>query len=147
MQIFDTWGGILPPDEFREFSLRYIEQVLKLVKTAGAPTIVFCKDSGNALGAIAATGTDVIGLDWTVDIGDARRLVGDRVALQGNFDPTMLYAPPDRIRSGVIRILEKFGKGTGHIFNLGHGIPPDVPVEHARAFIQAVKEESPRFHA
>ncbi len=146
VQIFDTWGGILPPDEFKEFSLRYIEQVLKLLRRNGAPVIVFCKDCGHSLEAIADAGPDVVGLDWTVDIGKARMMIGSQVALQGNLDPTLLYAPPERIREGVKKILEKYGKGTGHIFNLGHGILPDVPVEHARAFIQAVKEESPKYH-
>ena len=146
VQIFDTWGGILPPDAFEEFSLRYIRQVLELVDRDSAPTIVFCKDCGHSLPAIAASGADVVGLDWTTDIGSARALVGDRVALQGNLDPGMLYAPPGQIRHGVVRLLEKYGKGTGHVFNLGHGITPDVPVEHARAFVRAVQEESPRFH-
>jgi uroporphyrinogen decarboxylase len=146
VQIFDTWGGILPPDEFKEFSLRYIEQVLQLLKRNGAPTIVFCKDCGHSIEAIADTGCDVVGLDWSIDIEKARMMVGGYVALQGNLDPTMLYAPPDRIRNGVTKILAKFGNGSGHIFNLGHGILPDIPVEHVKAFVQAVKEESPKFH-
>ncbi|MBI3788437.1 MAG: uroporphyrinogen decarboxylase [Ignavibacteriales bacterium] len=146
VQIFDTWGGILPQEEFREFSLRYIQQVLQLLKKNNAPVIVFCKDCGHSLEAIADTGTDVVGLDWTTDIGKAREMVGSYVALQGNLDPILLYAPPEKIRAGVKRILEKFGKGSGHIFNLGHGILPDIPVEHAKAFIQAVKEESAKYH-
>jgi uroporphyrinogen decarboxylase len=146
VQIFDTWGGILPPDEFKEFSLRYIEQVLRLLKRNNASTIVFCKDCGHSIEAIADTGCDVVGLDWSIDIAKARMMVGSYVALQGNLDPTMLYAPPERIREGVKKILEKFGKGSGHIFNLGHGILPDVPVEHAKAFVQAVKEESVKYH-
>jgi uroporphyrinogen decarboxylase len=146
VQIFDTWGGILPPDEFKEFSLQYIEQVLRLLKRNGAPTIVFCKDCGHSIDAIADTGCDVVGLDWSIDIAKARMMVGSYAALQGNLDPTMLYAPPERIREGVKQILEKFGKGSGHIFNLGHGILPDIPVEHAKAFVQAVKEESVKYH-
>jgi uroporphyrinogen decarboxylase len=146
VQIFDTWGGILPPDEFKEFSLRYIEQVLSLLKRNGTPVIVFCKDCGHSLEAIADLRPDVVGLDASVDIGKARMMVGSYVALQGNLDPTMLYAPPERIRAGVRTILEKYGRGPGHIFNLGHGILPDVPVEHARAMVQAVKEESRRYH-
>lgn len=146
VQIFDTWGGILPPDEFREFSLRYIEQILKLLKRNGAPAIVFCKDCGHSLEAIADTGCNVVGLDSSIDIGKARTMVGSYVALQGNLDPAMLYAPPERIREGVKKILEKFGKGPGHIFNLGHGILPDVPVEHVKAFVQSVKEESVKYH-
>jgi uroporphyrinogen decarboxylase len=146
VQIFDTWGGILPPDEFKEFSLRYIEQVLNLLNRNGAPTIIFCKDCGHSVEAIADTGCDVVGLDWSIDIAKARMMVGSYAALQGNLDPTMLYAPPDRIREGVKKILEKFGRGSGHIFNLGHGILPDIPVEHAKAFVQAVKEESIQYH-
>ncbi|MEX0602288.1 MAG: uroporphyrinogen decarboxylase [Bacteroidota bacterium] len=146
VQIFDTWGGILPQEEFREFSLEYIRRAVEKVKPKGVPVIVFSKDCGHSLGAIAGTGADVVGLDWTVDIATARTEVGAKVALQGNLDPALLYAPPDRIREGVRRILTKFGKGSGHIFNLGHGILPDVPVDHAKAFVQAVKEESPAYH-
>jgi uroporphyrinogen decarboxylase len=146
IQIFDTWGGILPPDEFKEFSLRYIQQVLTLLKRNGAPVIVFCKDCGHSLEAIADTGCDVVGLDGSVDIGKAHMLIGSQVALQGNLDPMMLYALPERIREGVKKILEKYGKGSGHIFNLGHGILPDVPVEHAKAFVQAIQEESKKYH-
>jgi len=146
VQIFDTWGGILTPDEFSEFSLRYIDQVLKLLKRNGVPVIVFCKNCAHSLEAIADTGCDVVGLDWSIDIGKARMMVGSYTALQGNLDPTVLYASPDRIREGVKKILDKFGKGAGHIFNLGHGILPDTPVEHAKAFVQAVKEESVKYH-
>ncbi|MBN1398868.1 MAG: uroporphyrinogen decarboxylase [Bacteroidetes bacterium] len=146
VQIFDTWGGILPPDEFREFSLRYIEQVLKLLKHNGAPAIVFCKNCGHSLEAIADTGCSVVGIDSSIDIEKARMLIGSYTALQGNLDPALLYAGPDRIREGVKRILGKFGKGSGHIFNLGHGVLPDTPVGHVKAFVQAVKEESAKYH-
>jgi uroporphyrinogen decarboxylase len=146
VQIFDTWGGILPPDEFREFSLRYIDQVLKLLKGNGAPTIVFCKNCTHSLEAIADTGCDVVGLDWSIDIGKARMMIGSYSALQGNLDPTILRTSPERIREGVKIILEKFGKGSGHIFNLGHGILPDTRVEHVKAFVLAVKEESVKYH-
>jgi uroporphyrinogen decarboxylase len=146
IQIFDTWGGILTQDAFEEFSLRYIKQVIAETKTNGAPIIVFCKDCGHSIEKIASTGCQVIGLDWTIDIGDAKKIVGDRVALQGNMDPTILYSKPEIIRQEVKSILEKFGKGSGHIFNLGHGILPDIPVEHAREFVRAVKEESSRYH-
>jgi uroporphyrinogen decarboxylase len=146
VQLFDTWGGILPPDEFKEFSLRYIEQVLTLLKRNGAATIVFCKDCGHSLELIADSGCDVVGLDWSIDIAKARMMVGSYVALQGNLDPVMLYAPPERIHEGVKILLQKFGNGSGHIVNLGHGILPDTPVEHAKAFVQAVKEESVKYH-
>ncbi|HTY35565.1 MAG TPA: uroporphyrinogen decarboxylase [Bacteroidota bacterium] len=146
IQIFDTWGGILPQEEFREFSLRSIGLVLQLLRRNNVPVILFCKDCGHSLEAIADLRPDVVGLDWTVDIGRARDMVGSYVALQGNMDPSLLYASPERIRTAVQKILEKFGKGSGHIFNLGHGIHPDVPVEHAKAFVQAVKSESPKYH-
>ncbi len=146
VQIFDTWGGLLTPDAFREFSLRYIRQVISEVRTNGAPIIVFCKECNHSLESIATSGCQVIGLDWTIDIGEARRRIGEIVAVQGNMDPTILYAKPERIREEVRSILGKYGKGPGHIFNLGHGILPDVPVEHAKEFVRAVKEESVAFH-
>ncbi len=146
VQIFDTWGGILPQEQFEEFSLRYIEQIIVNIKRKDEPIIVFCKDCEHALEDIASTGCDAVGLDWTIDICEARKLIGNKVALQGNMDPKKLYDTPENIREEVKIILEKFGYGTGHIFNLGHGILPDIPVEHAKAFISAVKEESVKFH-
>lgn len=146
VQIFDTWGGILPQDAFKEFSLQYIKQVIANTKRDGVPVIVFCKDCGHSLREIADVGCQVVGLDWTVDIGEARNLVGKKAALQGNLDPTVLYAQPERIREEVKTILKKFGCGSGHIFNLGHGILPDTPVEHVKEFVKAVKEESVMFH-
>ena len=146
VQIFDTWGGILTPDAFQEFSLHYIQQVIAEMRTNGAPVIVFCKGCGHSLGKIASCGCHVVGLDWTVDIGESRKLVGDRVALQGNLDPTILYSSPIRIREEVKTILSKFGAGTGHIFNLGHGILPDTPVENVKEFVKALKEDSVVFH-
>jgi uroporphyrinogen decarboxylase len=142
IQIFDTWGGLLHPENFKEFSLRYIEQTLTAVRHSGIPAIVFCKDCGHSLEAIARTGCDVVGLDWTVDIGEARKTIGNSVALQGNMNPHVLYSSPDIIRKEVEIILNKYGNGTGHIFNLGHGILPDVPVEHAKVLVKAVKELS-----
>ena len=147
IQIFDTWGGILTQDAFREFSLYYIEQVIAETKSKGVPIIVFCKDCGHSLDQIADSGCQAVGLDWTADVGDARRRVGNRVAIQGNLDPTILYAPPGKIREEVKKILARYGKGSGHIFNLGHGILPDTPVEHAKEFVQAVKDESQQYHS
>ncbi len=146
VQIFDTWGGILGQEEFEEFSLRYIKQVLSLLKSKGVPVIIFCKDCGHSLEKIADAGADVVGLDWTIDIGKAREMVGSYVALQGNLDPTMLYATPERIEQGVQSILKKFGKGNGHVFNLGHGILPDTPVENVKAYVNAVKKFSVQYH-
>lgn len=147
VQIFDSWGGILTQDAFQEFSLYYIDQVIAEIKNNSVPIIAFCKDCGHSLAKIAASGCNVVGLDWTIDIGLARKIVNDKVALQGNMDPTILYAKPEKIREEVKSILTDYGKGTGHIFNLGHGILPDIPVEHAKEFIKAVKEESVIYHS
>jgi uroporphyrinogen decarboxylase len=147
VQIFDTWGGILTPDQYRMFSLDYIAGIIAKMDRRGAPVIVFSKGANHSLREIAACGADVVGVDWTVDMAEVRHIVGDHAAIQGNLDPAALYASPERIRQEVKTILRKFGRGSGHVFNLGHGIFPDVPVEHAKAFIRAVKEESPAFHA
>lgn len=146
VQIFDTWGGILAQEEFEEFSLKYIQQIVEQVKKKNVPVIVFCKDCGHSLKKIAEIGADVVGLDWTTDIGKARNAVGKKVALQGNLDPTMLFSTPERIEQGVKSILEKYGNGSGHIFNLGHGILPETPVENVKAFINAVKKFSVEYH-
>lgn len=146
VQIFDTWGGILAPDHFRKFSLDWIADIVGRMRRDGVPVIVFSKGVHGTLKDLSTIGADVLGIDWTVDIAEARELVGDRVALQGNLDPAYLYASPERIRHEVRSILRKYGRGPGHIFNLGHGILPDVPPDHARAMVRAVKEESPAFH-
>ncbi|MDQ7010662.1 MAG: uroporphyrinogen decarboxylase [Mariprofundaceae bacterium] len=151
VQIFDTWGGVLTTRDYREFSLRYMEKIIAQLtrehEGRRVPVIVYTKGGMGWLEAIADSGCDVVGLDWSIDIDEARRRVGDRVALQGNMDPTILYAKPERIRAEVKDILAKFGHGNGHVFNLGHGITPDVPPEHAIEFIRAVQEESVRYHS
>lgn len=150
VQIFDTWGGVLTPRDYREFSLRYMQQIVAGLSRENdgrkVPVILFTKGGGQWLEAMADTGCDALGLDWTVDIGDARRRVGDKVALQGNMDPSTLYAKPERIRAEVATILESYGSGEGHIFNLGHGIHQYVDPEHAGAFIDSVHELSARYH-
>lgn len=146
VQIFDTWGGILPEDKFEEFSLNYIEQIISEIQRKDEPIIVFCKDSSHSLEKIAKTGCDVVGLDWTVDIGEARKTIGHLTALQGNLNPHILLENPEVIIENTKVILEKYGKGTGHIFNLGHGILPETPVENAKILIQTVKEESKKYH-
>jgi len=150
VQIFDTWGGALGHRAYREFSLRYMKQIVDgLIKERDGrrvPAILFTKNGGQWLEAMADTGADALGLDWTTDVGLARRRVGDKVALQGNMDPAMLRASPKRIREEVATILAEFGEGEGHIFNLGHGITPEVDPAHAGAFIEAVKELSPAYH-
>jgi uroporphyrinogen decarboxylase len=147
VQIFDTWGGILDPDHYRKFSLEPMFEIVSTMHREGAPVIVFSKGAHHALEDLADIGADVVGLDWMVDMAQARGRIGDRVALQGNLDPSFLYAEPESIRAQVKSILGKYGHGPGHVFNLGHGIFPDVPVEHARAFVRAVQQESPVYHA
>ncbi|QBM18092.1 uroporphyrinogen decarboxylase [Marinobacter sp. JH2] len=150
VQIFDTWGGVLSGWAYEEFSLRYMKKIVDglIRENEGrrVPVILFTKNGGQWLESIADTGCDAVGLDWTTDMGNARARVGDRVALQGNMDPTMLYAPKKRIREEVEDILSRYGQGTGHIFNLGHGITPEVDPEHAGAFIEAVVELSGKYH-
>lgn len=146
VQIFDTWGGILPPDEFREFSLLYIEKVIGRMIRSGQPIIVFCKDCDHSSRKIAGSGADAIGVDWTTDLAVVRNRVGEKVAIQGNLDPVLLFSEPSRIEQGVRDVLEKYGQGPGHIFNLGHGILPETPVENAKAMIEAVKRLSPAYH-
>ncbi len=151
VQIFDTWGGSLSHAAYREFSLAYMQKIVNgLIREREGrkiPVILFTKGGGQWLEAIADTGCDAAGLDWTTDIGQARARVGDRLALQGNMDPTVLYASPAAIRAEVARILACYGKGSGHVFNLGHGITPEVSPEHAGAFIEAVHEYSAQYHA
>ncbi|MBN7770526.1 uroporphyrinogen decarboxylase [Marinobacter daepoensis] len=150
VQIFDTWGGVLSGWAYEEFSLSYMKKIVAgLIRESEGrrvPVILFTKNGGQWLESIADSGCDAVGLDWTTDIGNARARVGDKVALQGNMDPAMLYAPKARIREEVADILARFGSGTGHIFNLGHGITPEVDPEHAGAFIEAVVELSPQYH-
>uniref|UniRef100_UPI0025B9072D uroporphyrinogen decarboxylase n=1 Tax=Aquisalimonas sp. TaxID=1872621 RepID=UPI0025B9072D len=150
LMIFDTWGGILTPASYREFSLRYAEQIISgLSKRADArrvPVVFFTKNGGPWLEAMAECGADGLGIDWTQDIGEARRRVGARVALQGNLDPSALYASPETIRHHVGDILSAYGHGTGHVFNLGHGIHPEVNPDHAHAMIEAVHALSPGYH-
>ncbi len=150
VQIFDTWGGTLSHAAYQEFSLgpmrKIVAGLLREHEGRKVPVILFTKGGGQWLELMADTGADCLGLDWTTDIGNARTRVGDRVALQGNMDPTVLYAQPDRIRAEVERILISYGPGNGHIFNLGHGITPEVDPENAGVFINAVHELSGRFH-
>lgn len=150
VMVFDSWGGALSGEAYREFSLRYMQQIVdgltRKAEGRRVPVVLFTKGGGAWLEEMAATGCDALGLDWTVDIADARRRVGDKVALQGNLDPCVLYAAPPRIREQVARILAAYGDGSGHVFNLGHGIHPGVDPEHAGAMVQAVVELSPAFH-
>ena len=148
LMVFDTWGGLLPPDLFREFSLRYLRQIAHLLQSDNVanqvPLILFSKGANSHLEALADTGCNGLGLDWTISLADARARVGDRVALQGNVDPSVLLASPAAIRTEVQKALESFGPHPGHVFNLGHGITPEVNPEHLGVLIDSVHELSAR---
>lgn len=150
VMIFDTWGGALSHSAYREFSLRYMQQIVagltRMQDNERIPVIVFTKGGGLWLEAIADIGCDAVGLDWTIDIGEARRRVGDKVALQGNLDPSILFASPEVIIQEVEKILASYGSGSGHVFNLGHGISQFTPPQHAGALVEAVHTLSRRFH-
>lgn len=150
VQLFDTWGGILSPAAYREFSLQYMEKIIGGLRRERdgqtVPVILFSKGCGNMVKDIIDTGSDAIGLDWTVDIGDMRERSAGRAALQGNLDPGVLYAGPDIIRQQVSGILESYGHGPGHVFNLGHGIHPQINPDHVAVLVDAVHELSKPFH-
>jgi uroporphyrinogen decarboxylase len=150
VQIFDSWGGALSHAAYLEFSLKYMQQIIGGLKREHdgrqVPVILFTKGGGQWLEPMAESGADALGLDWTTSLTDARRRVGNKVALQGNMDPSVLYASPDRIRDEVERILSEYGQGTGHVFNLGHGIHQFVDPANAGAFVEAVVELSPKYH-
>jgi len=150
VQIFDSWGGALSHNAYIEFSLnpmkRIIDGLIKEHEGRKVPVIMFTKGGGQWLESMANSGATALGLDWTTDIGQARQRVGGKVALQGNMDPAVLYAKPERIRQEVSAILESYGSGTGHIFNLGHGVTPEVDPAHAGAFFEAVHELSGKYH-
>ena len=150
VMLFDTWGGMLSTEDYHEFSLFYAKQVKSLL-TDGPngekiPSIFFTKGGGLWLEAMADSGYDALGLDWQTDLHNARTRVGDKVALQGNMDPVTLYASPEVITEKVKVVLEKYGKGSGHVFNLGHGILPDINPEHVKAMVDAVHTFSPGYH-
>ncbi len=148
LQIFDTWGGLLSPAMYREFSLRYLARIAQeLPRGEGAgrtPLILFGKGNAPHLEALADTGAEGVGVDWSVTLEEARRRTGGRVALQGNLDPAVLFASPERIRAEAAAVLQSYGDGPGHIFNLGHGITPDVKPDHLKALVDAVHELSRR---
>jgi uroporphyrinogen decarboxylase len=151
VMIFDTWGGVLSDAAFREFSLAYATRVIAELRRERegrvVPRILFTKGGGSWLEALAESGADALGIDWQTDIGSARRRVGDRVALQGNMDPMALFAPPEAIEREVRRILGAYGKGPGHVFNLGHGVSQHTPPEHVKALVDAVHAYSSEVHA
>ncbi|OFE13644.1 uroporphyrinogen decarboxylase [Pseudohongiella acticola] len=150
VQIFDTWGGILSTGAYQAFSLNYMKKIIAgLTKEADGrkvPVIVFTKNGGLWLDQIADSGCHCVGLDWTMEMGRARAMIGDKVSLQGNMDPTILYSSPAAIRAEVDRILASYGDGNGHVFNLGHGITPGVDPDNVTAFVDAVHELSAQYH-
>jgi uroporphyrinogen decarboxylase len=150
VMLFDTWGGMLSHAAYHAFSLRYLEQVLSGLIRARAgeriPCIAFTKGGGLWLESLAAIGADALGLDWTVDLGAARRRVGERAALQGNLDPAVLLASPDAVRREASAVLASFGHGSGHVFNLGHGVSQHTPPENVAALVDAVHELSRPYH-
>ena len=151
VMIFDTWGGTLTPAGYKEFSLQYMTAIVEGLKRENegrrVPVTLFTKGGGAWLEDMAASGADALGVDWTQDLSDARHRVGGKVALQGNLDPTALYAPPEAVRDLVWKTLATYGRGEGHVFNLGHGIHADTSPEHVAAMVKAVHELSPTYHS
>ncbi|NWF48975.1 MAG: uroporphyrinogen decarboxylase [Ignavibacteriaceae bacterium] len=146
VQIFDTWAGILSPGDYQMFAMRYVQQLISEIKRKDEPVIYFPKGVHYLMHELKEVGADAISVDWTVELEKARRKMGDKVAIQGNLDPTVLYADTDSIKREARKVLESFGKGHGHIFNLGHGILPDIDPENVKALVSYVKEESKNFH-
>ncbi len=150
VMLFDTWGGMLTTEDYNEFSLYYAKQVRSLLNFGKdkqrIPAILFTKGAGQWLEAMLDAGYDALGLDWQTDIRHARARVGDKVALQGNMDPVTLYAQPDIIVAKAKAILEKYGYGSGHVFNLGHGILPDINPENVKVLVDAVHQHSQPYH-
>jgi len=146
VQIFDTWAGMLSPRDYLVFALKYVNQLILKVKRKDEPIIYFPKGVHYRMRTTADCGADVIGIDWTIDMAKARDKIGNKVAIQGNLDPTVLYAEPNFIKREAKKVLQSFGEGNGHIFNLGHGILPDIKPEHAKALVDYVKKESKKYH-
>lgn len=150
VMIFDSWGGVLSAECYREFSLQYMQSIVAGIKPGPAgnkiPVILFTKGGGLWVDQIARTGCEAIGVDWTVDIGQVRQQVGDTVAVQGNLDTAVLYSNPETIRQQVARVLDSYGHGNGHIFNLGHGIHPGIDPDNVAALVDAVHELSQKYH-
>jgi uroporphyrinogen decarboxylase len=144
VMLFDTWGGVLTPAQYREFSLAYMARIVaSLTREAEGrrvPSIVFTKGGGAWLAEIAQIGCDAVGVDWTTDLGAARLAVRDRVALQGNLDPSALFAPPETLRAAIRAVLDGFGQGPGHVFNLGHGITPGVDPDRVGVLVETVRD-------
>ncbi len=150
IMIFDTWGATLEGDDYRRFSLHAMQSILDGLNHQKCghtiPVILFTKGAGPLLADMADTGCDALGVDWTTDLGTARELTADKVALQGNLNPDILRQSPQVIEEGVAEVLRSYGKGPGHVFNLGHGITPDIDPDHLGVLIDAVRKLSPEYH-
>jgi len=150
VMVFDSWGGALTTPHYKEFSLAYMQRIVdQLIREKDGqqiPVILFTKGGGMWLQDIADTGCDAVGLDWSVDINLARQQIGDKVALQGNMDPSVMATNPDVIKQEAARILADFGSGNGHVFNLGHGITPNITPENVKALVDAVHDISAQYH-
>jgi uroporphyrinogen decarboxylase len=150
IMVFDTWGGALGADDYRRFSLASMQKIVDGLTRENdgrrVPVILFTKGAGPLMTDMVETGCDALGVDWTTDLATARKYVDDRVALQGNLNPATLRESPEVIRQGVADVLESYGNGPGHVFNLGHGITPDIDPEHLGVLVDAVHELSPQYH-
>ena len=150
VMVFDTWGAVLEPELYRRYSLASMQQIVDgLVREADGrrvPVVLFTKGAGVRLTDMVETGCDALGVDWTLDLAQARRLTDDRVALQGNLDPSLLYASDEAIRDGVARVLASYGEGPGHVFNLGHGIHPEIDPAKVAVMVDAIRALSPAYH-
>jgi uroporphyrinogen decarboxylase len=150
VQIFDTWGGVLAPEMFRSFSLQYLEKIVNGLHRSydgkTIPVVLFCKGCNSHLEALADTGCDGLGVDWTMTLAEARERVGERVSLQGNLDPAIMLTDPEIIESQVKATLASYGKGSGHVFNLGHGITPEVDPHHMTVLTESVHKHSQPYH-
>lgn len=150
LMIFDTWGSALERDDYLRFSLAPMQAILDGLTRehdgAAIPVILFTKGAGSLLEDMAQTGCEALGVDWTTDLATARKLTGDRVALQGNLNPAVLRESPAVIERGVADVLASYGRGPGHVFNLGHGITPDIDPDHVTVLVEAVHRLSPQYH-
>jgi uroporphyrinogen decarboxylase len=151
VMIFDSWGGALSDHHYKEFSLAYMQKIVdQLIRNHNGekvPVVLFTKGGGLWLKDLAETGCDALGLDWSVNLATARKLVGDKVALQGNMDPAAMGTTPEVIKAEAERILKSYGSGSGHVFNLGHGITPDINPDNVAALVNTVREASKKYHS
>ncbi len=144
VQLFDTWAGTLSAEDYATYALPFTREVLGTIRAMGIPTILYIKGGSHLFEPMVIAGPEVVSVDWRLPLAEAKRLAAGRVAIQGNFDPTQLYASPAKIEEGVSKMIEDWGQGPGYLVNLGHGIFEDVPVPHAQAFVEAAKKYGPR---